>query len=140
SELTATLSCGDRSRAANRPISARLEPARRLRGVEHWFLAYTLSSGEPGPHRLAVPARPVVVGAASHPPRRPPDQAAPRFTRLLRQPGGGVLSPPLGHTAPRGARSHPRADATNPATARGSPLPAGPAAPPRRRRSPSAWP
>ena len=44
SELTATLSCGDRSRAANRPISARLEPARRLRGVGHWFLAYTFPS------------------------------------------------------------------------------------------------
>jgi hypothetical protein len=55
---------------------------------------------------------------ASHPPRRPPGQAAPRFTRLLRQPGGGVLSPPLGHTAPRGAPSHRRAGATNPATGR----------------------
>jgi hypothetical protein len=30
--------------AANRPISARLEPARRLRSVEHWFLAYTFPS------------------------------------------------------------------------------------------------
>ena len=39
----------------------------------------------------------------SPPSRRLPDQAAPSFTTLLRQRGGGGLSPPLGHMAPRGA-------------------------------------
>jgi hypothetical protein len=32
--------------------------------------------------------------------------AALSSTRLLRQPGGGVLPPPLGHTTPRGALQH----------------------------------
>ena len=70
----------------------------------HWFLSYTFPSRLPDPHRLAVPARPVVVRAASRPPRRLPDQTALSFTQLLRQPGGGVLSPPLGHIASRGAQ------------------------------------
>jgi len=58
----------------------------------------------PDPRRLAVPARPVVVRAA------PALTGASRL-RLpsapagsLRRPGGGVLSPPHGHEAPRGAR------------------------------------
>jgi hypothetical protein len=50
-----------------------------------------------------VPARPDIVGAASHPPRRSPDQAAPNFTALLRQDSGEGLSPPLDYMAPRGA-------------------------------------
>lgn len=55
-------------------------------------------SDSPGPSRLCQgrlpPAR--VVS------RRP---AALSFTRPLRRPGGEVLPPPLGNTAPRGARS-----------------------------------
>jgi hypothetical protein len=43
-----------------------------------------------------VPTRPAVVGAASHPPQRSPDQAAPSFSRPLRRPAGGVISPPHG--------------------------------------------
>jgi hypothetical protein len=50
-----------------------------------------------------VPVRPDIVGAASHPPRRSPDQAAPNFTALLRQDSGEGLSPPLDYMAPRGA-------------------------------------
>src|SRR4029077_5753775 len=71
----------ERPRTAPRPISARLEPVQRLRGFARWFLAYTFWPCLPDPHRLAVPARPVVVGAPSRPPRRPPDQAAPSFYR-----------------------------------------------------------
>jgi hypothetical protein len=36
----------------------------RLRGFDHWFLAYTFPSCLPSPGRLAVPTRPVVVRAA----------------------------------------------------------------------------
>jgi hypothetical protein len=54
-----------RACAAVRPISARLEPVLDLRGFDHWFLhSYTFPSRLPGPGRLAVPSRPVVVGAA----------------------------------------------------------------------------
>jgi hypothetical protein len=40
----------------------------------------------------------------SRPPRRLPAQASLSFTGSLRRPGSGVLSPPHGHEAPRGAR------------------------------------
>src|SRR6266508_3376018 len=51
--------------AAIRPISTRLEPVLDLRGFDHWFLhSYTCPSRLPDPGRLAVPTRPVVVGAA----------------------------------------------------------------------------
>jgi hypothetical protein len=70
-----------RPRTASRPISARFEPVQRLRGFARWFLAYAFWPCLPDPRRLAVPARPVVVGAASRPHRRPPDQAAPSFYR-----------------------------------------------------------
>jgi hypothetical protein len=36
----------------------------RLRGFNHWFLAYTFPSCLPSPGRLVVPTRPVVVRAA----------------------------------------------------------------------------
>ena len=91
-------------RTATQPISARFELVGRLRGFTHWFLTYAFPPCLPNPHRLAVPARPGVVRAASHPPRRFPDQAALSFTGLPRQPDGGGLSPPPGDAAPRGAR------------------------------------
>src|SRR5215218_6318382 len=54
-----------RACAAARPISARLEPVLALRGFDHWFSsAYTFPSRLPDPGHLAVPTRPVVVGAA----------------------------------------------------------------------------
>src|SRR3954454_4523660 len=56
-------------RTADRPRSARFEPAFHFRGFHHWFLhSYACPSRLPGPGRLAVPTRPVVVGAA---PTRP---------------------------------------------------------------------
>src|SRR3954468_19259925 len=56
-------------RTADRPRSARFEPAFHFRGFHHWFLhSYARPSRLPGPGRLAGPTRPVVVGAA---PTRP---------------------------------------------------------------------
>src|SRR5918912_551730 len=44
------------ARAADRPRSARFEPARRLRGFHHWFTSrYTVLPCLPDPSRLAVP-------------------------------------------------------------------------------------
>src|SRR4051794_1125120 len=94
-------------RTATQPISARFELVGRLRSFNRWFLPYAFPSRLPDPHRLAVPARPGVVGAAFRPSRRLPGQAAPSFTRLPRQPSGAGLSPPLGHAAPRGAPPRP---------------------------------
>jgi hypothetical protein len=54
--------------AAARPISTRLEPVPLLRRFNRWFNRYVSLSRLPGPDRLAVPTRPVVVRAASHPP------------------------------------------------------------------------
>src|SRR3954465_14727750 len=52
-------------RTADRPRSARFEPTFHFRGFHHWFLhSYACPSRLPGPDRLAVPTRPVVVGAA----------------------------------------------------------------------------
>jgi len=73
--------CTQRTRTAHRPRSTRFESARRLRDFTRWFLSYTFSSRLPGPRRLAVPTRPVVVRTASHPPRHPPDQAVLSFNR-----------------------------------------------------------
>jgi hypothetical protein len=53
-----------RACTAHRPRSARFESARRLRSFTRWFLSYTFSSCLPGPPRLAVPGRPVVVRTA----------------------------------------------------------------------------
>jgi hypothetical protein len=87
----------ERVRAAIQPVSTGFELADHLeRLYERWFLSYTFSTRLPGPHHPVVLARPGVVGAASHPHRRLPDQAAPSFTVLLRQSSGGGLSPPLG--------------------------------------------
>src|SRR5205823_791296 len=68
----------------------------------HWFLSYTFPSRLPDPHRLAVPARPVVVRAASRPPRRLPGQTALSFnpaaaTARRRSP----LTPARSHRASR---------------------------------------
>ena len=106
SELTAHPS--QRSRTAPRPISTRLEPVRRLRNVGTGFSRT--------PSRLACRTRTVWqyrhVPSLSGPLPVLPGASQVRLpsasTQLLRQPGGGVLSPPLGHTAPRGARSHRR--------------------------------
>jgi hypothetical protein len=63
------------------PGSSRSSLERRKRR----FLAYSFPSRSPDPHHLAVLARSDFVGAACHPPRHHPGQAAPSFTDLLRQ-------------------------------------------------------
>jgi len=50
----------------------------------------------PDPARLAVPDRPVVLGAACHPLLRLQVRAAPCFIDLLRQANGGAVSSPPG--------------------------------------------
>lgn len=75
-----------------------------LEGVQPLVhLRYTSPSYLPDPGRLAVPIRPGVVRAALRPHLRSQAQAALSFTGLLRQTGSGVLSPPPGCMAPRGA-------------------------------------
>jgi hypothetical protein len=67
---------------------------------------YTFPSRLPDPSRLAVPARPVVVGAAPTRALRFQDRAAPSFNDPLRRAAVGSLIP-LGHSTPRGAlRAH----------------------------------
>jgi hypothetical protein len=74
-----------------------------LRGFKRLFLTYTFPSCLPDPDHLTVLTRPGVVGAAVHPSWRLPSQAAPSFASPLRRAGRGVLSPPHGPPAPRGA-------------------------------------
>jgi hypothetical protein len=63
---------------------------------------YTCPSRSPGPGRLAVPARPVVVGAAPTRTLRFQGQTAPSFSDPLRRAAVGSLIP-LGQSTPRGA-------------------------------------
>jgi hypothetical protein len=63
---------------------------------------YTFPSRLPGTGRLAVPARPVVVGAAPARTLRFQGQAAPSFNDPLRRVAVGSLIP-LGQSTPRGA-------------------------------------
>ena len=71
---------------AARPISTRLEPVSTLKGVQPLVHSrYAFPSCLPDPSRLAVPTRPAVVRAASHPSLRFQGQAALSFTGLLRQ-------------------------------------------------------
>ena len=96
---------------AARPTSTRSEPVATLRGFKHWFTLVTpICPRLPGPGRLAVPARPVVVRAASHPPLRFQGQVALGFTDLLRQAGGGLFHP----TGLHGASWRTRARSNNP--------------------------
>ena len=71
---------------ASRPAQIRqVRAGASLRGVERRFLAYTFPSRSPHPRRLAVPTRHGFVGAACHPSRHLPRQAAPSYAVLLRQ-------------------------------------------------------
>jgi hypothetical protein len=86
--------------AAGRPTSTRFEPARRLRGFHHWFTARcTVLPCLPDPARLAVPDRPVVVGAAPTLPGASQVRLPPASTGLLRQPSGGSFHPTRSHSA-----------------------------------------
>ena len=93
----------------SRPPSTRFETVPAKRGVRHRFLMYPFVSRRPGPHPLAVPARPDVVRAACHHRVNASydAMAALSFARLLRQPNPGVLSPPSGNEAPHGAPPWP---------------------------------
>jgi hypothetical protein len=80
--------------------STRFEPARRLRGFHHWFTARcTVLPCLPDPAGLAVPARPVVVGAAPTLPAASQVRLPPASTGLLRQPSGGSFHPTRSHGA-----------------------------------------
>jgi hypothetical protein len=86
--------------AADRPTSARFEPARRLRGFHHWFTRrYTVLPCLPNPGRLAVPTRPVVVRAAPTLPGASQAGLPSASAGLLRQPSGGSFTPPRSHSA-----------------------------------------
>ena len=76
----------------------------RLERRKRRFLAYSFLPRSPDLSHLAVLAHPGFVGAACHPIRHHPDQAAPSFSVLLRQDGGEGLPPPLKSTAPHAPR------------------------------------
>ena len=73
-----------RVRAAPSPDPPGSSWWRLLRGFRRWFLTYTFPSCLPDPGHLAVLARPGVVRAAFHPPRRLPDRSG-RTGGLLRR-------------------------------------------------------
>ena len=83
-----------------RQVGAGASPERRYTLAHHVHLFVSL--GRPRPSGSADPSR--RCQGCSHPPRRLPVQAALSFTSLLRQTGDGVLPPPSGDAAPRGAR------------------------------------
>ena len=85
---------------ASRPAQIRqVRAGASLRSVERRFLAYAFPRRSPHPRRLAVPTRHGFVGAACHPSRHLPRQAAPSFTAPLRRDGGEGLSPPTQSTS-----------------------------------------
>src|SRR3954453_19252192 len=91
-------------RTADRPRSARFEPTFHFRGFHHWFLhTYACPSRLPGPGRLAVPTRPVVVGAAPTTLDTSRARLPPASSGRCDGPNEEGLPPPCGHAAPRGA-------------------------------------
>jgi hypothetical protein len=104
----------------NQPRSSPARPSARVRtayqprstGFELVVLLKGFTTTVPLVHLPISLARPAPSGSTdvsrrcrgcSRPSRRPPGQAAPSFTNLLRQASGGALPSPLGSTAPRGA-------------------------------------
>jgi hypothetical protein len=72
----------------------------RLRGFHHWFTRRcTVLPCLPGPGRLAVPTRPVVVRAAPTLPGASQAGLPSASARLLRQPSGGSFHPTRSHSA-----------------------------------------
>jgi hypothetical protein len=92
-----------RACAADRPTSARFEPAWKLRGVNTDSLAFHLlvSLDRPEPSGSTGPSR--RCRGCSYPCLRLQVRAASSFTALLRQTGGADLPSALGCMAPRGA-------------------------------------
>ena len=88
---------------AARPISTRLEPVASLEGVPPLVHSrYTFPSRLPGPGRLAVPTRPVVVRAAPTLPCASRVRLPPASPACCDRPEVGPFIPP-GNMAPRGA-------------------------------------
>jgi len=89
-----------RTPAHIRQVGAGVPLERLYTLVPHVHLSVSL--GRPRSSGSADPSR--RCQGCSHPPRRLPGQAALSFPSLLRQTRDGVLSPPSGSAAPRGAR------------------------------------
>src|SRR4051794_38365977 len=94
-------------RRPTNPVSVEVSPAHgadaALKGVQPLVRSrYTFPSRLPDPGRLAVPTRPVVVGAASIHALRFQSRTAPSFNDPLRRAAVGSFTP-LGHSTPRGA-------------------------------------
>jgi len=90
-----------RTPAHIRQVGAGVPLERLYTLVSHVHLSVSL--GRPESSGSADPSR--RCQGCSHPLRRLPGQAALSFPGLLRQTRDGVLSPPSGNAAPRGARS-----------------------------------
>src|SRR4051794_16566254 len=110
-------------RRPTNPVSVEVSPAHgadaALKGVQPLVrFRYTFPSRLPDPGRLAVPTRPVVVGAAPTHALRFQGQAAPSFNDPLRRAAVGSLTP-LGQSTPRGAL---RARSTTRASRTGGPM------------------
>jgi hypothetical protein len=90
-----------RNPAQIRQVGAGASLERLYTLVPHVHLSVSL--GRPRSSSGTDPSR--RCQGCSHPNRRLPAPAALSFPGLLRQTGDGVLSPPSGDTAPRGARS-----------------------------------
>lgn len=101
-----------RVRTATQPISARFELVEALKGVTPLVPHVHLSRSLTGPVPSGSTGTSRRCRGCSHPHPRLRDQAASHFNNPLRRAISGVLSPPPGQTAPRGARraaSGPRA-------------------------------
>jgi hypothetical protein len=125
--------------AAGRPTSARLEPVHSLEGVRplvHVVLHLPALLAGPGPSGGAGPSR--RCRGRSCPPQRLQGQAAPSFTGLLRQAGGGLLQPTRLHGASRRTASSMQSAPASIEWTRANSLRPGWAAPGRSPRSMSA--
>jgi hypothetical protein len=125
--------------AAGRPTSARLEPVHSLEGVRpliHVVLHLPALLAGPGPSGGAGPSR--RCRGCSWPPLRLQGQAAPSFTGLLRQAGGGLLQPTRLHGASRRTASSMQSAPASIEWTRVNSLRPGWAAPGRSPRSMSA--
>src|SRR4051794_11887296 len=94
-------------RRPTNPVSVEVSPAHgadaALKGVQPLVrFRYTFPSRLPDPGRLAVPIRPVVVGAAPTHALHFQGRTAPSFNDPLRRAAVGSLTP-LGQSTPRGA-------------------------------------
>ena len=114
-DLPRGLPAGDFTRPGSRPPSVGVHryPA-RIRQVGAGASLERLSTLVPHVHLPVLLGRPRSSGSAdpsrrcqgcSHPHRRLPARAALSFPSLLRQTRDGVVSPPSGNAAPRGARN-----------------------------------